>query len=279
MIVAYAMGGGLGHLRRARAVLDRLAPGSDRVFLTASRFAGGDGVIRVPRRLADFPAAFARWLRQTLHSLRPEAVLVDAFPLGILGELADASVLPDVPLWHSARLLRWDRYRAAFSGAPRRYDAVFAVEEPTPDHEVFLRAFSREFSRIDLAVEKTGNPREKSDKQAPHWLVVHSGPAAEVHRLLEFASGSERDLPVKPEFLVVSPRDISLPRGAARISHPRAWELFAHAGRIVTACGFNAMREAAPYAGKHLFLPFARRFDDQPLRAARRRRALAECAR
>jgi hypothetical protein len=43
------------------------------------------------------------------------------------------------------------------------------------------------------------------------------------------------------------------------------------ASRIVTACGFNVMRQTEPYRDRHTFLPFPRRYDDQFTRAARRR--------
>jgi hypothetical protein len=40
---------------------------------------------------------------------------------------------------------------------------------------------------------------------------------------------------------------------------------------IITGCGFNAMRQTLPYRERHRFIPFPRRYDDQFLRAARRR--------
>ena len=140
MIVAYAMGGGLGHVRRSRAVLAALAPSVPSAILTASSLACGDDLIRVPRRLAGSPAAFAGWLRAELRALAPSAIVVDAFPLGILGELAHRRILPDVPLYHIARLLRWEAYAGAFPGTPPRYSASYAVEPLTPRHEAFLRA-------------------------------------------------------------------------------------------------------------------------------------------
>ena len=124
MIVAYAMGGGLGHVRRARAALAVLAPQAPHAILTASRLASGDDLIRVPRQLARAPAAFAGWLRAELRALAPAAIVVDAFPLGVVGELAQRRVLPDVPLYHLARLLRWDAYAGAFPGTPPRYTAI-----------------------------------------------------------------------------------------------------------------------------------------------------------
>jgi len=142
------------------------------------------------------------------------------------------------------------------------------VEELAPEHAEFLAQNSEQVLPFELPVDakaQAGNPFGKD----PVWLVVHSGPAAEVRSLIEFARGKTGN--TAPRFVVVSPRALDLPAGIERISHPRAWELFPHAERIVTACGFNSMLEAAPWRAKHLFLPLERRFDDQHLRAARAR--------
>lgn len=61
------------------------------------------------------------------------------------------------------------------------------------------------------------------------------------------------------------------PRFAFRTPHSPGVAAF---GALVTACGFNSMLEGAAYGARHFFLPLARTFDDQPLRAARRRREL-----
>ena len=224
--------------------------------------------MRVPRRLARSRAQFGAWLKDTLRSLAPSAVVVDAFPLGILGELADQSVLPEVPLYHVARLLKWDAYRNAFTGTPRKFQVSYAVEDLAPEHGDFLAQNSERVLPLELSsirISKTKNPFGEK----PVWLVVHSGPAAEVRELLAFSFKNSRIENVKPHYVVVSPRALDLPAGVTRVAHDRAWELFPHAERIVTGCGFNSMLEAAPWRAKHLYLPFERRFDDQFLRAER----------
>ena len=272
------MGGGLGHVRRSRAVLAALAPAAPSAILTASRLACGDDLVRVPRWLAGSPPAFADWLRAELRSLAPSAIVVDAFPLGILGELAHRRVLPDVPLYHVARLLRWNAYAGAFPGAPPRYSAGYAVEPLTPRHEAFLRAHCARFETMNLPVSNQGALREDPLAQwrspgRPLWLVVHSGRQAEVRALLEFARRRARAEGAEPRLVLVSPATGDAGSDVARLAHARPSRLFPFADRIVTACGFNSMREAEPYAKRHLFVPFARRFDDQWLRAARRWRA------
>jgi len=271
VIAVYAMGGGLGHLARARRVLQALgsAP-ADAAILSASPLASGPGIVPVPRRLARSRREFGAWLKKKLRALAPSAVVVDAFPLGILGELADPGVLPEVPVYHVARLLKWNAYREAFAGMPRKYEASFAVEALGPEHAKFLASHSRSFRSMELPLDPhCAGENPFADMPKPVWLVVHSGPAREVDALLEFAARKAREEDAAPHYVVVSPRALALPANAMQLAHPRAWELFAHAGRIVTACGFNSMLEAGPWRAKHLYLPLERRFDDQFLRAAR----------
>jgi hypothetical protein len=268
MIAVYAMGGGLGHLARARRVIAALGEeASEYAILTASPLAKGPDIVRVPRRLAHSRTEFAAWLKKTLRALAPSKVVVDAFPLGILGELADPDVLPDVPACHVARILKWDAYRNACPGAPRKYEESFLVEEIDGPHREFLVAHSNRVSPLDLS--PIPESRTRNPFKGPTWLIVHSGPAAEVHKLLDISYKRTKIENTSPQFVVVSPRALELPSGVTRMAHERAWELFPHAERIVTGCGFNSMLETRPWRAKHLFLPFERRFDDQALRALR----------
>jgi hypothetical protein len=268
VIVAYAMGGGLGHLRRTRLLLSLLAPGEPCAILSATRFEFPN-LRRVPRELAGSRAKFADWLRAELRSLEPSAILIDAFPLGILGELADHGVLPDVPVHHAARLLAWERYAAACPGAPRRFAATAALEPLAPAHEEFLRRHSDQFFYMDVPVH---NPVLQADPLASFreagrelWLVVHSGPRDEVAELLTLCDRH----PQEKRVVAVTPFEVE---GVSSLQYFPASELYPFADRIVTGCGFNTMRETEPYAAKHLFVPFARRFDDQHARAALRKR-------
>jgi hypothetical protein len=250
----YALGGGLGHLTRAGRVLDALAEGEDAVLLTASPFGhdprvtGGRPVINVPPHLdRDRGAAFARWLAPVLREF--DALLVDAFPGGILGELCELR-LP--PARHVARRLRWPAYARRLRGAPLpRYEVAYVLEPLAPDHAHALDGCAREVRPLALPrTSRLGDPLA----EGPHVLVVHSGPEAEVARLVAEAADG---LPV----VVVHP--------AHRDVYPVAPHL-AHAERIVTGGGFNLMHECVPYAGRHVAIPFPRPLDDQHARVRAR---------
>ncbi len=60
-----------------------------------------------------------------------------------------------------------------------------------------------------------------------------------------------------------------LPAGAEIVRAIPAAPRYAGAAGIVTAAGFNTVRELAPYRDRHVCVPFDRRLDDQPARRLR----------
>jgi len=282
MILYYAAGGGLGHLTRGRALLHTLGIDAPVAMMTASRFAadrrvsGENRIVAIPSELAGDRAGYRRWLIEAIDRLAPEAIYLDAFPAGILGEFAGFPFPPNVPLYHVARILRWDAYRPLPEGALPLFDATYVTEPLASPHEEAVAARSGSMLPIDLIDPpvEAGLPPIVTDeaRNAPLWLVVHSGPDDEIGELLDYASQSAGAEGIEPRIVLVAP---SSPAGASgaisRIDFYPARLLFPHADRIITGCGFNAMRQTLPWRSRHRFIPFPRRYDDQYLRAARRR--------
>jgi len=237
MIAYYAVGGGLGHMTRARRVLDAL--GIDDAAIVASAKPN-------PRVTGRYPVV------DSLSSLRPERIIVDAFPLGLFGELAGI----DVPMDYVARLLRWDEYRRCVPGPLPRFGTMYVVEEIT--HNVPCERI------VDL--ECGGHAAAPTAAASPphSTLVVHSGPEAEVRELIAYAEELQKIENDDGEIVVISQCGIGLDIVPASA-------LFAGAKRIISAAGFNVMLETEPYRDKHHVVPMPRRFDDQFARAARRR--------
>jgi hypothetical protein len=247
MIVYYAVGGGLGHVTRARRVLDALRI-DDAVIVASAR-----ADERVTGR---YPVV------DSLQSLSPERIIVDAFPLGLRGELAGV----DVPLDYVARLLRWDEYRRCVPHPLPRFGTTYLVEDVShsvPSDRTIELALSVEDRRPRLS----GFPLDRRGRLSstyPYWLVVHSGPEDEVRELIAYAEELQRIEIDRTRLVVVSQCGIG-------IDVIPACSLFADAGRIISAAGFNVMLETEPYRDKHHVVPMPRRFDDQFARAARRR--------
>ena len=265
-VVHYAIGGGLGHLVRARAFLESRGLANDAVILTASDYADDPRVLgaiaheRVPKSLARDRDALRAHLKRRIDAIAPALVVVDAFPCGILGELG---AIDGVACWHLARRLRWDVYAPMIDSRPR-FARTFRLEPLAPAHEEFLRGCSDAID--DLALEE---PAPASPPiEGAYWLVVHSGPEAEVAELVAHACERRAIERVEAPILVASPhapRDLP-PDCFALDIHP-AHALFERAQRIVSAAGFNVMRQAARYRDKHVVVPMPRRLDDQFARA------------
>ncbi len=267
MILYYALGGGLGHLTRGRRVLEALGLTRDAAFVTASSYArdarvtGGIPVIDVPPHLERNRDAHHAWLRDITRGA--ERVIIDTFPCGIQGEVYGL----DVPMDLVARLLRWVEYRLAVPTALPRFDTVWHIEDLEPDHEAALRAHSRRVVALDLTPSST--PTTATEE---YWVVVHSGPDEEVRELVQYAE-ELRGVAVNPpeRVLVVSGCRVPLPSGFVSQDLYPAAQLFPAASRIISAAGFNVMLETEAWRAKHDVVPFARKFDDQYRRAARRR--------
>jgi hypothetical protein len=282
MIVYYAMGGGLGHLTRGRAVLDHLFPGREAALLTTSphaadaRVTGGRRVIAPPANATKDRAALRAWLAGALPELAPGVVVLDAFPAGVLGEWCGLAIPEGIELWHAARLLRWDAYRRRLDAPAPRLARTFVLEPLGRRHRKFLRTHSSTVENLFLPPSPDSRLQTPDSRLQGYWLVVHSGPAPETAALVRHAEDLRRVEDPSAELLVATPaRDRD---AVAVVPHARfvdanpAAALFPHAARIVTACGFNAFRETRAFADKHVFVPFPRALDDQFRRAARRGR-------
>jgi hypothetical protein len=273
VIVCYAPGGGLGHLTRVRAALHTAYRGRPATIVTDSphaadpRVVGPFPVVRPPAG-AD-PSTLSAWLGATLRALNPSELVVDAFPAGLRGELTATVVPPTVgTVTHLARLLRWESYGRVLPAEPVHFDRTWFVEPLTAEHGARVAALSSTVDALDLVDPEPAVDPDPDGRAAGAWLVVHAGPAAEVAQLLRYAEETAALEGVRPRLLLVSPVAVgAVPRWDA---YP-AWPLFRGAERIVTAAGYNAVRQAAPWRERHRMVPFPRRFDDQFARAARAR--------
>lgn len=268
MILFYAPGDGLGHLTRVRSVVHTLQLKDQLAVMTDA-----EGARRILPDADIIPLKTG--VRAVLKALRPEAVYVDAFPAGIQGELSGLQF--EQPAYYVARLLQWQFYCAVAGNAPPAYDCTYILESLSNDHYRALTAFSRELRPIILAdpVSSCETPFHMVGQQAV-WLIVHSGPVAECEELVGYARDMARMESANPAMMLIAQRNAA---GLPAMDFYPAHVLFPSASRIITACGFNSMRQTEAYAARHRFLPFLRRYDDQFRRAATRRSSNALPAR
>jgi hypothetical protein len=136
-------------------------------------------------------------------------------------------------------------------------------------------------------------PHPQASDQAPAvrrplWLIVHSGAATEIDQLIAYTIEMSRLEEIVPRLVLIAPEvmeqiqeqafdsrqpiaDGGFKTRVERFDFYPATAFFPVADKIITACGFNIMRQTEGYKEKHRFMPFERRFDNQFLRAARRK--------
>ena len=278
-LVYYAMGGGLGHLTRARALLHTLDYEGRVTLISASehardpRVVGDCEVALVPAGLECDSQAFAGWIAKTLTAADADCLCVDAFPAGILGELSELCA-PGIERWHVARRLRWSHYRERITGVVH-FDRTYVVEPLEAGHGDYLRAHSSVVERLCLR-DPPSSLLSLPLTAAAYWLVAHSGPAAEVEEILAYAAELRSLEDANVELWVLSPHaPAQLPAATRVLNAYPAQSYLAAAARIFSAAGFNTMRECAPYRAKHTILPMPRRYDDQFERARQARAELS----
>jgi hypothetical protein len=252
---------------RTRAVLATTGWDGEAVLLAApdaAPAAGGLELLSPAYDDAADPVALGRWVARAIAERAPDVLLVDAFPGGVLGELCGLAALDGLERRHTARLLRWGVYARRCERPLPRYDAVAVVEPLHPGHARALAGLSGNVAPLALPAPAAAGPPPPPG--AP-WLVVHSGPAREVRALARRAHALARG--AAPLHVVTPIAVDDLPAGAEVVRAVPAAPRFAAAAGIVTAAGFNTVRELAPYRDRHVCVPFDRRLDDQQARARR----------
>ena len=276
----YALGGGLGHLVRARAFLHTLGLDDQAVILTASDYASDRRVVGdiemavAPTSLQQVPGALRDWTLQQLARVHATHLCVDVFPAGILGELCDLPRDLPIEFWHVARLLQWSAYAPCIAGLPPRFRRTFRTEALSAPHAQFLDAHSDEV--LDLTLVDPPLVQAEVTASESYWLVVHSGPQAEVAQLLAYADEirtiESADVPL---WVISANAPAQLPPQTRVLDVYPASPYFAAARRIFSAAGFNIMRQTSACRDKHSVMSMPRRFDDQATRARLARRRLA----
>jgi len=279
MILYYALGGGLGHITRALAVLHTLKIRETVIIVSSadtSLLENIPGTIRFEHPSAhlrhDTPKLRA-FFQQLIDEHRPSEIIVDSFPLGAYGELKNIAY--DGIRTYIARLLVWDRYSKVAGNQFFIYNQTFVLEPLHQDHRYVIDRISETLSFLELNDPPQTKPLPPLPELEQHWLILHSGPDEEVDDLITYGRQIREIEHKQNPLLLVTPSAINKwpHQPVKHIRYYPGWLLLPHVEKIITACGFNTMRQAAPFRNKHHFFPFARRFDDQYFRAAIHRNA------
>lgn len=273
----YALGGGMGHLMRAHAIARAFSRIDARPFvtLTNARFAQPEVPIRLQLEGRPDADQLSALLLELLTALKPSALVVDAFPAGILGELEpllSAIAGPKIALlrrlqpawvekWRLPRLLSgaYDAVAliesgARFDGFPKR---MRTVETPT----VLARSASELLSPAD-ARSALGH-----EGDAPLVVASITGDSAGEYGILRAAEthlGKVGGAAASLRFTAPMP---PVGHEAKTVFPVPLMELLKGVDLVIGACGYNLAHETAALGVPAIFLPQRRTYDDQLARA------------
>jgi hypothetical protein len=276
MVLYYAMGGGLGHLARADAFL-RMLNIPDFRIITASPYSvkifKPDKLILIPSEFEAHPELLTDELQKIINQNQPESIFIDTFSHGILGELNHIA-WGNSEVNYITRRVKWNRY-ASKVNKRIRFSNTYILETLEPEHQRFIEQDSGQLFHTEIQYpghETDGNCDLTKPQINEKWLIIHSGPGAEVLGLIEKAKNTAIEKIVKPAFYLITQVDDINVEGITQMRVYPAHGYFDFADRIFSGCGFNIMKQTENYRMKHCFHPFERKYDDQFWRAEEARK-------
>ncbi|MFC2126305.1 hypothetical protein ACFLU5_16035 [Bacteroidota bacterium] len=283
MVLYYAMGGGLGHLTRALAVIHTLHI-SDYKILSASPYAdkmfNSSNLILLPVSMEKNLKLLKNRIRDIIRDLEPTSFFIDTFPMGIFGELETLKFPSNIKLNYISRILEFQKYMKG-KDSPLQYDISYLIEEGLDsDHVEFIRRYSGIVKNLELEYPVNTIPEgyfesiPKSNQ--PIWMVMHSGSAEEVEVLIRHAREMAELETVNPFLWVVTQSEIEEKVDEKTTDMIPSYGLIPYVDRLFSACGFNMMYLTRNINIPHIFIPFPRKYDDQ-FRRARIRRDQLKC--
>ena len=274
MILYYALGGGIGQITRALAVFHTLSIRENVLIITAVNHSALKDIPETVQFTTP-PAAVCRdalklggYIQRLIDDYLPCELIVDSYPLGILGELINITYCGSRT--YLARSIQWERYTKRTGNRFFIYNRTFMLEPLHQGHQFIVERISEQVLPLNLVDPPQSKPLPNIPELEHHWLILHSGPEEEVNDLINYAKQIRNIEQKQNPLLLVTPCAINK-WSQLKVTHKRlipAHPLMPHVAKIITACGCNTMRQAIQHRHKHHFFPFTRQYDDQYFRAA-----------
>lgn len=259
-VVYYALGGGHGHALRGLALLTRLGHGT---LILPERLAPWSRALGVEHRAVAEGGGAPRALLDSLGA--PELLLVDVFPRGVLGELSGLMERA-VARWLITRHVKPGLYlhppvRAVID---RLYERIVWTEAPPSELDALAPATTR-IEPVLLAPPPLARADARAalgleGSNAPLVLAVGSGPVETQSRTARLVAKLAARLELAWRF--VSHELPVEPGGGVLPLFPLARYLAA-ADVAIAAGGYHVFHELAAAGVPAVFVPQARRHDDQ----------------
>jgi hypothetical protein len=266
--MCYCMGGGLGHVYRHLALWQHLNPyvitNCEAVKNGSIKLDGAGCFIPEPKDYAD-AEHLKKWVYGVIDEVKPDKIILDAFPAGVLGELSDLNADFDIECEYTARILKVADYMKRVSGRLPRFTKVNLAEKLGEGQYGWIKGMGAELVNIKPVYSKNGAPVVELPKQC--LLVVHSGKLSEVEQLVRFAEKIAEAENIDKNIVVIGQA-----KGISDIFNYQCHEtlnahlLFDKAYAVFSGAGYNTMHQMSETKVNHYVIPFARPLDDQFLR-------------
>lgn len=269
MIAFYVQGGGLGHLTRIHKLIQYLKIDAKEVLIiTPSKFLElftSYFFVRI-----SWNGSSEDWSKKIteqllLHNIKQ--CYVDAFPLGIKGELIPVyRALPSISYIYICRILQWKKY---VSIIPKdlipNFTKTLVLEKIYEEHLNWAHEVSKHVQVVQLPLVL---PKENVKlSNTPYALVIHSGNQKDVIELCKKAKTAIANDILSIYVFTQVHIAFDDKRFHIRVQKYPVDQYFKYANKIITAAGFNLIHELEPYHKKHIVIPIDRLYDDQFFRA------------
>ena len=217
-------------------------------------------------------SALKNWICKQIEEIKPDKLVIDAFPGGILGELTDLKELKQIKnIEYIARILKTEIYQKRLEGKLPSFSRIWKIEELGKSQSLYLEKLSQ-VNNISVTNLKLNYPFSDADSSIhlpPNcWLIIHSGNLEELQNLYDYAQDVALLENTSPNFAVIGqiPKPDFLPSHIPYYSVYPVTSLLEKAGKVISGAGFNIMQQMSNMKEKHIVLPFERALDDQFLR-------------
>ena len=222
--------------------------------------------------LVNNKSALKNWVCKQIEEIKPDKLIIDAFPGGILGELTDLIALKQIKnIEYIARILKTEIYQKRLKGELPSFSKIWKIEELDKNQNLYLENLSQ-INKISFTNLKLNYPSSDADSSIPLppncWLIVHSGSDGELQELFNYAQDTAMLENMSPNFVVIGQiqRPEFLPDDIPYYSIYPVTSLLEKARKVISGAGFNIMQQMSNMKEKHIVLPFERALDDQFLR-------------
>lgn len=264
MILIYAYGSGLGHLKRVASFLKRQKYASENCILLTnsvfSEFWESEWNVIVKEDLFFCSTKFLPFVENLISENNIHTFIVDVFPTGFYGEL---SLLLSYFQGEKILLSRiLSNYYFEKNCIIPDFDEIFVMEKG-----VNLSQFRSGKIRY-LNYQENISEEISITIEMPYYLIIHSQPLTEVLHLYRLAKMYRTNQKVVILTATAIPQDSISSEDLILFQQKPSQSLLDNAEKIFSGAGFNTFQMLIPYLKKWICNPFPRTFDDQFLRKA-----------